>query len=374
MPFILASDKSDFDEKRTERIRILAILLAFVTLFIWLVTTITVTKDMPYTLGTQYKLTAIGLLSAVFLFISAPTRHARSCVYIALFIYIWCLAFLNTASGTQGGSSWVLFQIVPPLAGLVLREKFASIVVAIVSMAFMLSIYLLQIAGIMAVKFLLPLNFLNFNLLMQIGTLIFLSIMTEIIMRKEREALQQAQQAQAETSLQLERVNQLLIEQKRLNSDLEESLLAIQMRDKQLAEEQIQRKKLHRTIATLSAPIVPIMEGVAVVPLVGSFDQERLVDLEKVIIKGIEKEQITTPIIDTTGISSVHAQFGQALVDVVRTCQDYSSQVIVVGKTPLLQELVDYMSHAKLGNLHVIGNLQEAIRYVINLKQAERKV
>jgi len=89
-----------------------------------------------------------------------------------------------------------------------------------------------------------------------------------------------------------------------------------------------------------------------------------------VIIKGIEKEQIKTPIIDTTGVSTVHAQFGQALVDLVRSCQRSTSQVIVVGQTPLIQEIVPYITEAKNANTRIIGNLQEAIRYVISLKQA----
>lgn len=362
--------KANGDEALAERIRMLAISIASVTIFTWVFTQIALSDLIPDAILSQSLLALVALLSAVFLYFSASTRYARLCVFITFSICIAVLALVTSASRIQAGGSWVLFQIMPPLAGLTLREKYASVSVAVISIVVLITTYLLQVVGLFTVNIMLPISLLNYNLSMQIGTLACLSIMTEILVLKEQVALEQTRQAQAETSLQLQRVNELLTEQKRLNRDLEQSLIAIKARDKQLAEEQTQRRELHRTIASLSAPIVPIMEGVAVVPLVGSFDQERLDELEKVIIKGIEKEQIKTPIIDTTGVSTVHAQFGQALVDLVRSCQRSTSQVIVVGQTPLIQEIVPYITEAKNANTRIIGNLQEAIRYVISLKQA----
>lgn len=369
----ILADTANGDEGLAERIRILAISIASVAIFTWVFTQIVLSSLIPGTAFSQFMLALVALLAAAFLYLSASTRYARICAYVTFCICIGVLAFITSASRIQAGGSWVLFQIIPPLAGLTLREKYASVGIALVSMVVLITTYSLQVTGVFVVNLMLPISLLNYNLSMQIGTLACLSIMTEIMVHKELLALQQTRQAQAETSLQLQRVNELLIEQKRLNNDLEQSLIAIKARDKQLAEEQSQRRELHRTIASMSAPIVPIMEGVAVVPLVGSFDQERLVELEKVVIKGIEKEQIKTPIIDTTGISSVHAQFGQALVGLVRTCQRYTSQVIVVGQTSLVQETARYITDAKLSNIQVIGNLQEAIRYVISLNQAKHR-
>jgi anti-anti-sigma regulatory factor len=365
------SQKPDIDEKLAERLQILAISIASVTIFAWGFTNIVIGAMLQGSGLSQTLLASTALLASGLLYVCARTRYARMATYFTFYVCIGVLSLMTSASRIQAGGSWVLFQIIPPLAGLILRERYASISIAIISIAVLIGTYTLQISEIFVVNLMLPVSLLNYNLSMQIGTMICLSIMTEIIVRKEREALQQAQQAQAETSLQLERVNELLIEQKRLNSDLEESLLAIQMRDKQLAEEQSQRQELRRTIANMSAPIVPIMEGVAVVPLVGSFDQERLLELEKVVANGMQKDQIRVPIIDITGVNSVPDQFSQDLAQLVKVCRRNAESVVLVGDENLLSETVNFLGNKK--HIHVISNLQDAIRYVMGLKERERK-
>jgi anti-anti-sigma regulatory factor len=67
-------------------------------------------------------------------------------------------------------------------------------------------------------------------------------------------------------------------------------------------------QQLRNTIAELSAPLLPIAEGVLVLPLVGRLDAERAERMLEHVLDAVIARQADRLVIDVTGLTSVDAQ------------------------------------------------------------------
>lgn len=306
----------------------------------------------------------VGIATALALYALAPTRYARVGVYATLLVSVAMLAVLDPLSGTLGGGTWVLFQLCPPVAALVLRQPRATVTTAAFSAGALLLVALLQIQGVVPVRLTAERSVLYFNLTMQIVVMGGLAALIALITTRERRAIDQALRAQQESATQLQRVNELLAEQQRLNQELAESMAATHDRDAQIQHEQARQQELRRAVAQMSAPVVPILPGVVVVPLVGIFDASRLTDFSATLLAGIAEHRARIAVLDLTGVQSMDETIGQALVQAVASSRLLGTQVLVVGISPEGAQVLVSLG-VDLDVLHPMANLQAAVQYAI---------
>ena len=63
-----------------------------------------------------------------------------------------------------------------------------------------------------------------------------------------------------------------------------------------------ERAELVATVAGLSLPLIPVLDGVLVLPLVGPIDSGRIAEFTRVLLGGIERERARLVLIDVTGV------------------------------------------------------------------------
>lgn len=341
------------------RIRLLVVLMTVITTFVFFASSL----FSPFKQDTsQLGLLLCGivvLISGVMYFLAA-TPYARISVYISLFIAIAILAFTDPLSGTLSGATWVLFQAIPPVAALILREPVSSIVMMIVSVIVLILVGSLQIIGAIPVKLLAEADTLSFNLALQVIVMILLSVVTCIISQREQITFREVQLARQEAQNQLQRTNNLLHEQQRLNDDLANTMRVMRQREEQLRSEQRVQQELRRTISQLASPVVPVLPGVVVLPLVGVFDQARLSNLGDIVTKGMHSHRARTVVFDLTGIQSVDDRFAEVLFSLIQTLRLLGAETICVGISPEIAQTIVSMG-VDSASLRTMATLQETI-------------
>ena len=70
----------------------------------------------------------------------------------------------------------------------------------------------------------------------------------------------------------------------------------------QLQESTNQREQLASTIRSMSVPIIPILDRVIVIPLIGDLDQARAEVMEQRLLAGVVAYRAHTVILDITGL------------------------------------------------------------------------
>ncbi len=155
------------------------------------------------------------------------------------------------------------------------------------------------------------------------------------------------------------------------NALLAERAAELEQTLQQLREETAAREQLSATVRQLSVPIMPVMEGVLVAPLVGEIDAERARLLQQRLLDRIVAERARVAILDITGVPVVDAQISTWLVQATTAARLLGARCILVGINPeVSQALVS--SGADLGDLATRATLREGLEYAITLKNSFR--
>ena len=119
---------------------------------------------------------------------------------------------------------------------------------------------------------------------------------------------------------------------------------------------------LLRTIWELSVPVVTVMEGVIVMPLVGLIDAARGRQVVESLTEGLKKHNARFVILDITGVPEVDEEVAGYLLRATRMARLLGAEPILVGVTPAVaQALVDL--RADLGRIATRTDLQAGVEY-----------
>jgi rsbT co-antagonist protein RsbR len=120
-------------------------------------------------------------------------------------------------------------------------------------------------------------------------------------------------------------------------------------------------KKVLQEIDALSAPIVPVLEGVAVMPLVGSIDSNRAKFLLEHIPLKIKEQSIHSLISDFSGIYTLDAMVIDYLFKISAILRLLGVRSIVTGVRPEIARDVVKLG-MDLSLVQTFGTVQQAIR------------
>lgn len=129
----------------------------------------------------------------------------------------------------------------------------------------------------------------------------------------------------------------------------------------QLQEESAAREDLLRTIRQISSPVIPVMEGIIVLPIVGALDSERAQRVMDDLLAGIERERARVVIVDITGLAVVDTAVANALLQSARAARLLGAEPILVGITPEVAETIVQLG-VEMETLHTAATLQEGLR------------
>jgi rsbT co-antagonist protein RsbR len=141
------------------------------------------------------------------------------------------------------------------------------------------------------------------------------------------------------------------------NQELEQTLCELQAAT-------AARETLAATVRTLSVPVVPILERVVMIPLVGEIDAERAAMLLDRLLDTIVAQGAAIAILDVTGVPMVDVSLVGWLIRASVAARLLGAQCILVGISPeVAQALV--ASGADLADLTTRSDLRSAVEQAI---------
>ncbi|MEM8531678.1 MAG: STAS domain-containing protein [Chloroflexota bacterium] len=132
-----------------------------------------------------------------------------------------------------------------------------------------------------------------------------------------------------------------------------------------VAEEQEQARQLRDVVRELSTPIVPIYEGILVLPLVGAIDDQRANEINEQLLEAIVQYQAEHVIIDITGVLVMDTNTTNLLLMTARAVSLLGSRVVLVGISPEVAQTVVSIG-SNLHDMKTLSNLQAGLAYALS--------
>lgn len=105
-----------------------------------------------------------------------------------------------------------------------------------------------------------------------------------------------------------------------------------------LQEEVIEAQR--RAIQELSTPVIPIVDGIIILPLVGSVDTQRARDITRSLLAGITRYRARVVILDITGVPTVDTGVASHLNRTVQAARLKGAHTIVTGISDAVGETI----------------------------------
>jgi DNA-binding LacI/PurR family transcriptional regulator/anti-anti-sigma regulatory factor len=127
-----------------------------------------------------------------------------------------------------------------------------------------------------------------------------------------------------------------------------------------------------RAIQELSTPIIPVLEGVIILPLIGSIDSLRARDITRALLGGIGRHGARVVILDVTGVPLVDSGVANHLNKTVQAARLKGARTIVTGISEAVAETIVDLG-IDWSRIETMSDLQTGLRAVLTgLKRKER--
>jgi len=99
-------------------------------------------------------------------------------------------------------------------------------------------------------------------------------------------------------------------------------------------------RALSQTVRELGCPVIPLLPGVLLIPLIGVIDTDRARHMLESVLQGVSDHQAQTVLLDITAVPMVDTQVANTLIQVARTAALLGSRVILVGIRPEIAQSI----------------------------------
>ena len=117
-------------------------------------------------------------------------------------------------------------------------------------------------------------------------------------------------------------------------------------------------------LVELSTPLIPLADGVIVMPLVGAIDSRRAQQIMETLLEGIGANQAEIAILDITGVRVVDTQVANALIRAAQAAKLLGAQVVLTGISAEVAQTIVHLG-ADLASVVTRSNLQHGIAYAL---------
>lgn len=145
--------------------------------------------------------------------------------------------------------------------------------------------------------------------------------------------------------------SRLLNDLRRLNTDLE-SLVDTQ-------------RNLLETLRELSSPVIPVFEGIIVLPLIGNIDTRRASHILEELLSGIERYHAEIVIMDVTGVPIVDTSVANHLLKAAQAARLLGAEAVLVGVRPEVAQTMVQLGVEHSG-LTTRADLQSGVEYAFS--------
>lgn len=131
-----------------------------------------------------------------------------------------------------------------------------------------------------------------------------------------------------------------------------------------IAERERQTEQLEAMLHDLSTPIVPVYQGIVVVPLMGAIDSHRSREITTRLLAQIMQLHASTVIIDITGVPIVDTGVAQHLLQTAQAANLLGAEALLVGVNPQIAQTMVQLG-IDLGTMATLSDLQQGIAYAL---------
>jgi anti-anti-sigma regulatory factor len=138
-------------------------------------------------------------------------------------------------------------------------------------------------------------------------------------------------------------------------------------REKQIASmEQMyfEQVRLLETVRELSTPVIPVHDGILVVPLVGTIDEGRSAQITEAMLDAIQRDRAEVVILDITGVPTVDTGVANHLLRATRAAALLGASCLLVGISPVVARTLVALG-IDLSDITTRNNLQAGIAYAL---------
>lgn len=129
------------------------------------------------------------------------------------------------------------------------------------------------------------------------------------------------------------------------------------------------RDQLSETVRQLASPVLPLSDGVLVVPLIGAIDSERAQLLTRELLGAVERHKASHVLIDVTGVPVVDTQVARVLLDAASAVRLLGGTTALVGLRPELAQTIVGLG-VDLSAVATYADLQAGLRRIERQRKA----
>jgi len=131
-----------------------------------------------------------------------------------------------------------------------------------------------------------------------------------------------------------------------------------QLQQETLAVQQETLETQKQLIQELSTPVIPVMDQIIIVPLVGSIDSMRARDITRSLLAGISQHKAKIVILDVTGVPIVDSGVANHLNKAIQAAKLKGANTIITGISDTVAETIvdlgiDWSNVTTLSNLQI---------------------
>jgi anti-anti-sigma factor len=143
-------------------------------------------------------------------------------------------------------------------------------------------------------------------------------------------------------------------------AELSTALRDVEQREAHLVQALADLRTSQAAVRELSAPVIPVLPGVLVAPLVGELDSGRAEALTINLLGAVEREQARHIIFDITGVPVVDTHVAQVLLQTTSAIRLLGARVLLVGVRPEVAQTIVSLG-VDLGTIATYADLREAV-------------
>jgi anti-anti-sigma regulatory factor len=131
----------------------------------------------------------------------------------------------------------------------------------------------------------------------------------------------------------------------------------------QLAYEQA--RALADTVRELASPVIPLLPGILLVPLVGGIDARRAQQVTASVLTAIQNHRSDVVLLDITGVPLVDAQVASSLMQTAQAATLLGARVVLAGMKPAIAQHIISVG-LSLGQIETHGTLAAALQHLLS--------
>lgn len=148
-------------------------------------------------------------------------------------------------------------------------------------------------------------------------------------------------------------------------ASLSSALTDMQAREQALKQTVDELERTQQAVEALSAPILPILPRVLVLPLIGNISQERLKLVRQSVLRATHQRRARSVILDLTALTVLDSQLALGLIETSKAARLLGAQVALVGIQPEVAQTLTALQ-INFADLQVYSDLASAIESLLS--------